>query len=73
MPGHIKLVRAMNYDPTVVNWVSIENPQSGLFVTLSKAENGAQICLEVDDDVDDDGGDGDDDVDDDKDDEVDDD
>jgi len=36
----------MNYNPTVVNWVSIENPQSGLFVALSKAEKGAQICLE---------------------------
>ena len=40
-------------------WVNIENVASGLFVTMSKAQNGAQLCLEVDDtdvdvDVDDD-------------------
>ena len=38
-------------------WVNIENVLSGLFVTMSKAQNGAQLCLEVDDtdvDVDDD-------------------
>ena len=40
-------------------WVNIENVSSGLFVTMSKAQNGAQLCLEVDDtdvdvDVDDD-------------------
>ena len=35
-------------------WVNIENVASGLFVTMSKAQNGAQLCLEVDDtDVDD--------------------
>jgi len=27
-------------------WVNIENVSSGLFVTMSKAQNGAQLCLE---------------------------
>ena len=34
-------------------WVNIENVSSGLFVTMSKAQNGAQLCLEVDDTDDD--------------------
>ena len=34
-------------------WVNIENVASGLFVTMSKAQNGAQLCLEVDDTDDD--------------------